>query len=553
MPTITVNRKVLEKAIGKKLPEDKLKDRISMLGTDLESVDENEIIVEIFPNRPDMLSEQGFGRALSSFIGVNTGLRKYDVKSSNKKVFVSEGMENIRPYTVCAIIKNLSLDDEKIREIIQIQEKLHITFCRKRKKAAIGIYPMEKIRFPIYFTAKNPSEIKFRPLEWPEELAAQEILEKHPTGMAYSHLVKGLPKYAIFHDSNNDILSFTPIINSHKTGKITENTKEAFLEVSGFDFHTAEYVLNIIACALADMGADIYSVEVVYPDKTITTPNLEPRKMKADLAFINKWLGLNLKEKEFKSLFERMGYGYENGYALVPAYRPDVIHQADLAEDIAIAYGYENFKPIIPNKATTAKEDDFERFRKKIAYILVGLNMIETSTYHLSNEKIQFKSMNLKKNDFVKLANSVSSDYNILRYTMLANLLNVLKENTHNEYPQNIFETGYCFKKGKSETGVVEKNKLAAVLCSNDSDYTKIRQALDYLFNSLGLKYEIKEAEHPSFIPGRAGKVVSGKKELGIIGEVHPAVITNFEIEMPVSAFEIDLSDLYSLFKEESS
>ncbi|MCM2324917.1 MAG: phenylalanine--tRNA ligase subunit beta, partial [Candidatus Woesearchaeota archaeon] len=163
MPTVNINRKVLEKIIGKKLPDDKLKDRISMLGTDLEKLDESEIIVEIFPNRPDMLSEQGFGRALSSFIGVNKGLREYDVKKSGAKVFVSKDMKDVRPYTVCALIKNLKLDDEKIREIMQIQEKLHITFCRRRKKAAIGIYPLEKIKLPIYFEARKPQDIVFRP------------------------------------------------------------------------------------------------------------------------------------------------------------------------------------------------------------------------------------------------------------------------------------------------------------------------------------------------------------------------------------------------------
>jgi phenylalanyl-tRNA synthetase beta chain len=80
MPSVTLNRKVIEKLVGKKFPDDKLKERISYLGTDLESLDANEIKVEIFPNRPDLLSEQGFARAFASFIGVNTGLRKYEVK-----------------------------------------------------------------------------------------------------------------------------------------------------------------------------------------------------------------------------------------------------------------------------------------------------------------------------------------------------------------------------------------------------------------------------------------------------------------------------------------
>ena len=124
MPTVKLNKKVFEKLVGKKLPIEKLKDRISMLGTDLEKIEENEITVEVFPNRPDMLSEQGFARAFSSFINVKTGLRKYDVKQSNYKLIIDKNVKDVRPYTVGAVVKNIKLDDEKIREIIQIQEKL---------------------------------------------------------------------------------------------------------------------------------------------------------------------------------------------------------------------------------------------------------------------------------------------------------------------------------------------------------------------------------------------------------------------------------------------
>jgi phenylalanyl-tRNA synthetase beta chain len=545
MPTVNINRKVLEKIIKKKLSMQELKDRISMLGTDLERIDDDEIVVEVFPNRPDMLSEQGFGRALGSFIGTNSGLRQYDVKKSGQKVIVGKGMEGIRPYTVCAIVKNLKLDDEKIREIIQVQEKLHITFCRRRKKAAIGIYPLEKIKMPIHFTAKAPEDIVFRPLEYPKEINAKKILSDHPTGKEYAHLVKDLKKYAVFHDADGEILSFTPIINSHHTGKVTDATKEVFIEVSGFDLRINSYVLNILVCALADMGAEIYSMEVIYPDKTLVTPDLSPRKVKVDMGYINRWLGLELKDKEVKDLFEKMGYGYEKGHALVPAYRPDILHMVDLAEDIAIAYGYENFVPELPKKATVGEEDGYEKFRRRVSLLLSGLTMLETNSYHLSSETVQFKKMGIMQKDYVKLANSISDEYNMMRQLMIPNLLAVLGDNKHNEYPQSIYESGYVFSLGDTETGVVEKGHLAACLASQETDYTKIKQILDYLCKSVGKKLEVKEAKHPSFIDGRAAKVMLEGKEIGLIGEIAPEVLDAFGIDMPVSGFEIDLEELY--------
>src|SRR3989339_1497565 len=175
MPTIRINRKAFEHYVGKKLPTNKLKDRISYLGTDMEDVTENEIIVEVFPNRPDMLSVQGFARAFSSFIGAKKGLRKYTVEKSNEKVIIEKSVADVRPYTACAIVKNLHFDDEKIKEVIDIQEKLHITYGRNRKKVAIGIYPFEKIKTPIKFIAKKPEEIKFQPLGFPREINGKQI------------------------------------------------------------------------------------------------------------------------------------------------------------------------------------------------------------------------------------------------------------------------------------------------------------------------------------------------------------------------------------------
>ena len=374
MPTINLNRNVFEKLVGKDIPTEKLKDRISLLGTDLEDVNEKEIIVEVFPNRPDMLSVQGFARAFSSFINVKTGLRQYKVEPSHEKMIVDKSVADVRPYTACAIVKNIHFDDEKIKEVIDIQEKLHITYGRNRKKVAIGIYPFEKIKTPIKFLAQNPKDIVFQPLESKKEMNILEILEKHPAGRAYGHLLKGKKKFPVFRDSNNEVLSVPPIINSHKTGKINEKTKDIFIECSGFDFNIMKKCLNMIVTALYEMGGKVYSMDIIYGNKKHITPDLRPEEVKVDIAYINRLLGLNLKENEIKKLFERMGYGYKNKKVFIPAYRADIIHQSDLAEDIAIAYGYENFHSIIPHVATIAQENKFEIFKSRISSLLVGLD-----------------------------------------------------------------------------------------------------------------------------------------------------------------------------------
>lgn len=545
MPTININKKVFEKYVGKKLPTQKLKDRISYLGTDLEEVSDKEIVVEIFPDRPDMLSVQGFARAFSSFIGNKTGLRKYKVESSKEKVIVEKSVANVRPYTACAIVRNIRFDDEKIKEVIDIQEKLHITYGRHRKKVAIGIYPFEKIKTPIRFLAQEPKDIVFQPLEFPKKINALQILKQHPAGKEYGHLLEGKDKFPVFRDANDEVLSVPPIINSHKIGKISENTKEVFIECSGFDFKVMQRCLNIIVAALYEMGGKIYSMEIVYGNKKYITPDLRPTEMKVNIDYINKWLGLNLKDNEMKKLFERMGYDYKNKKVLIPSYRADIIHQVDLAEDIAIAYGYENFKSSIPQVATIAEENKFEIFKNKISNLLVGLGFLETSTYNLTNLDHQCKKMNAEV-PLIELANSISSDYDVLRSWVIPNLMEILNNNKHHEFPHKIFTIGTIFKKNtKSDTNIEENDRLAVTISSESTDYTEIRQILDYLFRSLDIKYEVKETEHNSFIRGRVARVNISNKNVAYIGEIHPQVLKNWDLEMPVTAFELNLTELY--------
>ncbi|MGM5487655.1 MAG: phenylalanine--tRNA ligase subunit beta [Nanobdellota archaeon] len=545
MPTVTLNKTEFEKLVGKTLPLEELKDRISMLGTDLEEIEGDKIVVEVFPNRPDMLSEQGFARAFASFIGEKTGLREYSAVAPSDTVIIDPSVSQVRPYTVCAVVRNLKLDDEKIREIVQIQEKLHVTHLRKRKKGAIGIYPMEAITFPITFCAKKPQDIMFRPLESAEKMSASKILSEHPTGKEYGHLLEGKAMYPLFIDATDQILSMPPIVNSHTTGKVNANTTDVFIECSGFDYQILSRCLNIIVTAFADMGGELHSLNLEYPDGKHVTPELAPKKHDFDVAYINKRLGLSLTEAEATKLLSRMGYGFKDGKVLVPSYRTDIMHMVDFAEDIAIAYGYENFDVVIPERGTVGQEDPFERYKAKTAQLLAGLGLIEINTHHLTNHDAQCTRMNAELS-LVTLKNAMSVEHNALRAWMSPTLCETLAANKHNEYPQEIFGFGSIFKQDENaETGVREDQRLGVALCREDADFTAIKQMFDYLCRSLAVDYEFEETEHPSFIPGRVARVRIKGRKVAYVGELHPAVLTNWKIEMPVAAFELNMSELY--------
>lgn len=331
--------------------------------------------------------------------------------------------------------------------------------------------------------------------------------------------------------------SMPPIINSHETGKISESTKEMFIECSGFDFNSLSRCLSIIVSVFAEMGGEIYEVRLKYGSKTMVTPDLSPGKMKIELKNVNKLLGLNLKESEVKKYLEMMNYSYAKGEVKIPPYRVDILHEVDLIEDIAIAYGYENFDEEIPQISTIGKETKLEVLKRKIAEILSGINLLETYSYSITNKDNELKKMNSKA-ELIGLMNA-KSNYDAMRASMLPSLMKVLGDNRDVDYPQRIFEIGKVFLK---KAGIEEKTNLAAAL--TNSNFTEAKQTLDYLMKMLGLEVEIKETSHDSFIEGRTGKVILNKKEIGIIGEIHPKVLSSWKLLVPVSAFEIEVDKL---------
>lgn len=555
MTNITVDKKYLLKEIGIKLDDNALREKISMMGTDPEEIKGNELVVEVFPNRPDMLSGYSIVRAFKQFLGKNKGLIKYTAKNPLKdyKVIIDKSVKQVRPFTTCAIIKNLKLNNLKIKEIIQLQEKLHLTFGRDRKKLAIGIYPLEKIKLPIHYIAHKPNKIKFLPLDSNKEMTGAQILRQHPVGVKYAYLLEGAETYPYFIDSADNVLSMPPIINSELTGRIIEKTKDVFVECSGFDYDSLSKCLNIIVTVLADMGGEIYSMELDYGNKKILNPDLSTEKIKLKLDYVKYVLGVELKPAKAKQCLEKMGYGVTiKGKDLiveVPCYRADILGQIDIIEDLAIGYGYENFTPTIPEVASTSKELDINVFQRKLRKLLAGFGLLEIKNYEIINSELQTKLINNKEKP-VMLLSSVSSEYNSMRTALIGSMLNTLRFNLKNEQEAALFEIGTTFHHdSKQETNIREEEKLGIIVSNRNANFTTAKRILTTLIKELDTEFNLKEVNDSLFIQGRAGEIIIKNKVLGRIGEIAPQVILNFDLKNPAAFIEIDLDKLLKLIK----
>ncbi|MFH0890257.1 MAG: phenylalanine--tRNA ligase subunit beta [Candidatus Aenigmatarchaeota archaeon] len=536
MAVVTFDRTDFENLLGRKLKDNDYKDLIPMIGVTTEELNKDSVSFEVFPNRPDMLSSEGFARALKSFLWGDQQ-KKYESGKVFGSITVDRSLRTIRPYVVCAVVRNIKLTDTSLRSLMQFQEKIHETFGRKRARVSIGVHDISKIEFPLKYAAYGPDEISFVPLDFDEKLTLGEILKKHPKGVGYACILENMKKYPVITDEKNRVLSFPPIINGELT-RVTNNSNNLFIDVTGTSKRYIEKTLAILCASFIDRGATIESVKVIY-EKPEITPNMSAQKIKLNAGYLNELLDTDLKEGEIKKILSKMGIGFSEGVASVPCYRADVMHQIDIVEDAAIAIGYGNFIPRIPKIPTMAERDALAEKCSAIKEIMIGLGGQEVISFILTNEKRHFEMMNVKTEECATILNPKTEDYTICRKSITPSLLDVLKSNMHNEYPQKIFEVGDCVYVYKSETGAINVRKLAFATSHRDADINEVKSILEAFMKLSGEKYEIRNASNPSMIKGRYGEVFAGEKKIGAIGEIDPSVLKNWELENPVAVFEI--------------
>jgi phenylalanyl-tRNA synthetase beta chain len=229
----------------------------------------------------------------------------------------------------------------------------------------------------------------------------------------------------------------------------------------------------------------------------------------------------------------------------VPCYRVDVMHQVDLVEDIAIAYGYNNIEPFWRELPTTGGVKPEQRLIDVARELMVGLGFQEVLTHTLTNPESLFDKMNREKTRIVEVANPKVVTLSCLRNWLLPGLMEFLGNNQSVEFPQKVFELGKVTLLDETrETKTRDEEWLAAVATHPTASFSEIKSALDAFLMNFGVNWRIKEAVHPSFMEGRVGTVMVGGNAVGVLGEVHPLMLESWKLENPVAAFEITLQEI---------
>jgi len=546
MAVVEFDRKDLEQLVGKKLTEKDYEERIPMMGAPLESIDEKTVAYEIFPDRCDMLSIEGFARAVRYFLGLESKIPAYTCGRSGVTLRVDSSVKKVRPCISAAVVRNVRLSDEFVSSLMQVQEKLHETLGRKRKKVAIGVHDFDKTKPPFTYKTAAPESLRFIPLGMSEELSLLEICQRHEKGVRYAGILKDYNEWPVIVDSAGNVISFPPIINSELT-RVSEDTTSLFIEVTGTSETAVNHVLNLLVTSFIERGCSVESVEIADGNASKITPDLTPKKIAIDINYVNRLLGVSLTPTQLENLLIKMGVGFDGKHAIIPCYRGDVMHPIDVVEDVAIAYGYGNFEPEVPKIYTTAERLPRIEYINALKEIMIGLGFQEVVTMVLSNKEYEFERMNISAEEACEIANSVSSECTICRKSILPSLLRVLTQNMHREFPQKIFEIGeVVVPDERSETGARSFYKLGCVISDSKVGYESIACVADALMRNLGVRYTLERTRSKTFIEGRAAEIKVGSATLGVMGEVHPEVLEKWNLEMPVAALEINVDALFN-------
>ncbi|MFB3145878.1 MAG: phenylalanine--tRNA ligase subunit beta [Nitrospirales bacterium] len=561
MPTISIFHKDFESLIGRASTIDQIENWLTLVKGELKdhTPATGEIRVELQDsNRPDLWCVEGIARQIR--IKLQEAPIPYpflQTKSRPKqKITVAKGMEEVRPFVAACCSTGYRVTEEGLTQLIQVQEKLADIFGHKRQTVSIGLYRLNKIHFPVTYGLVKPEEARFTPLGFSEKLTLKEILTVHPKGIEYSSIFADHPSLPLLWDKEGQILSFPPIINSREIGEVQVGDSDLLVEVTGTDLRMVLLTLNIFAANLADRGAAIEPIEIVYPyatkwGKTIRTPCDISEVQKIPLRAVESALGLPMGVETVQRALTAYGYQVKTSRhtlaVRLPSYRSDVMHPIDVAEDVAISRGYESFAPIMPRQFTVGSLSALELTSDYVRDQMVGMGFQEMFSNILMSHEDLVERMQLTPSDHpvVEVDNVMSLSFSCLRSWILPSLLRIETASPRAFYPHRLFEIGEVAVPNLSlELGSKTVIKIAGLTAHPHANFSEIHTSLDVLMYYLVQDYTLEPTTHGSFLEGRVGKIMVGGQSLGLIGELHPEVLEAWQISMPISVFELEVDAL---------
>ncbi|EWC43447.1 phenylalanine--tRNA ligase beta subunit [Drechslerella stenobrocha 248] len=592
MPTIAVNKADLFASLGREYSTHEFDELCFEFGIELDedTTDQDrrekdgserppELKIEIPANRYDMLCIEGISKMLNIFLG-RDNVPNYRLAAppggEMQQITVHESTLGVRQYISAAVLRGVTFTQARYESFIALQDKLHQNLCRQRTLVSMGTHDLDHIQGPFTYEALPPQDIKFVALNQTKEMNATQLFEHYDQDETGRHLAKFLPiirdspLYPVVLDRNRNVCSLPPIINS-ELSKITLDTRNVLIEITATDKTKAEIVCHILVAMFSGYCDEPFSVEPVkivspHNHESREVPDMTPRSTTAEVSYINSCTGLSLTAQEMCEYLKRMSYIARPSTTDkdlldvdIPVNRADVLHQCDIMEDVAIAYGFNKLEKTFPGKSgTIAKPLPVNKLSDIVRLECAMAGWSEVMPLILCSHDENFAHLNRKDDGTtaIRLANPKTAEYQVVRTTLLPGILKTIRENRKHALPIRVFEVSdVAFKDDSSERKTRNERHMAAAWCGKTSGFEVVHGLLDRVMAMLRTAfvdresgadgYWIEELKSETYFPGRAAEIWYRKKGqekvIGSFGVLHPSVLKAFEILYPVSTLEINI------------
>lgn len=582
MPTISVDKSDLFALLGKEYSPAEFETLCFAFGIELdEDTTEEataagtrpELKIEIPANRYDLLCIEGLAQLLNEYLGRSRAPEYRLVPATpTASLTITAATAAIRPYALAAILRNVTLNDRAYALFIALQDKLHANLCRNRSLVAMGTHDLAAVKGTHYvYDARKPQEIVFTPLNQTKEMSAAEMMDFYAKDKhlgRYLHIIQDLPVYPVMLDEADNVMLMPPIINSHAT-RILTSTRDILIDVTGTDRTKTAVVVNVLVAMFLRYLDTPFTVEPVkviseHNGELRVEPDLAPRTMAAEVAYILSCVGVPLTADEMVPLVERMGLaavGKDHQLEVsIPCTRPDILHPCDIVEDVAIAYGYDKLtKPSGAMTALVAQPLPVNRVGDIVRNVLAQAGYVEVMPLTLCLHDEAFKHMRqTDDSQAVVLANPKLAEYQVVRTLLLPGLLKTVRENRDHPLPIRIFEAGdVVLQAPELERRARNERRWCAVHVGKLSGFEYVQGLLGKVMQLLkapwrengkeGRGFWLEGADNATYFPGRAAKVMFRAKEggdvvvVGTLGTLHPEVLAAFDIPFAAAAVEVNL------------
>jgi phenylalanyl-tRNA synthetase beta chain len=589
MPTISVDKAALFKELGRDYTTEEFDELCFEFGIELDEdtsqstkpedlAQPPQLKIEIPANRYDMLCFEGIALNLKVFLEQQK-LPKWTVtrpKDGELQVLeIKPETKQVRELCAGVILRNIEFTQARYDSFIALQDKLHQNLARQRTLVSIGTHDLDTVKGPFSYEALAPEQIEFVPLNQTKKMNAKQLMEFYEKDKhlgRFLHIIRDSPVYPVIYDANRTVLSLPPIINGDHS-KITLNTKNVLIEITATDKTKVEIVNHMLVAMFAGYAESIEPLKIVSPhnNESRESPDLSAREMKVEVDYLNQVTGLNLSPEEISKLLARMGHDVTPSKTdsniidvSIPITRADILHQADIMEDYAIAYGFNKLPRVYPNKtAAVSAPLPINKLGDIVRLETAASGWTEVMPLILCSHEENFEWLNRKDDGktAVKLANPKTAEYQLVRTSLLPGLLKTINSNKHHSVPMKIFEVSDVgFIDMSQERKSRNERHFAAAVMGKTSGFEQVHGLLDRLMSMLrsafltredGLKnvdlngYWIEEVEDPTFLQGHSAAVklnIGGKNHtIGVFGILHPSVLKAFELPYPVSTLEFNL------------